>query len=137
MKVLHFYKAYLPDSVGGVEQVISQLINSTSSLGVVSEVLTLSSKIVEKTIKIDNHYVHRCRSNFEVASTPFSVSSFLKFRQLVKKADIIHYHFPYPFADLLHLLTKFNKPTVITYHSDIVKQKHLLVLYNLIMNKFI
>ena len=137
MKVLHFYKAYLPDSVGGVEQVISQIALSSASLGVDTEVLSLSPTMVERTIKIDNHYVHRCRSNFEIASTPFSVSAFLRFRQLAKEAEIIHYHFPYPFADLLHFVTRVDKPTVLTYHSDIVKQKHLLTLYQPLMNKFL
>ena len=137
MKVLHFYKAYLPNSVGGVEQVISQLALSSSSLGIDTEVLALSPTMVERTIKIDNHYVHRCRSNFEIASTPFSVSAFLRFRQLAKEADIIHYHFPYPFTDLLHFITRVNKPTVLTYHSDIVKQKYLLRLYKPLMNKFL
>ena len=137
MKVLHFYKTYLPDSVGGVEQVISQIALSSTSLGVDTEVLALSPTMVERTIKIDNHYVHRCKSNFEIASTPFSMSAFLRFRQLAKEADIIHYHFPYPFADLLHFITRVNKPTVLTYHSDIVKQKHLLKLYQPLMNKFL
>jgi len=127
----------LPDSVGGVEQVISQIALSSASLGVDTEVLALSSTMVERTIKIDNHYVHRCRSNFEIASTPFSVSAFLRFGQLAKEADVIHYHFPYPFADLLHFITRVDKPTVLTYHSDIVKQKHLLKLYQPLMNKFL
>ena len=50
---------------------------------------------------------------------------------------MIHYHFPWPFADLLHFVTRVNKPTVLTYHSDIVKQKHLLKLYQPLMNKFL
>jgi len=137
LKILHFYKTYLPDSVGGVEQVISQIALSGTSLGVDTEVLALSPTTVERTIKIDNHYVHRCQSNFEIASTHFSVSAFLRFRQLAKEADIIHYHFPYPFADLLHFITRVNKPTVLTYHSDIVKQKYLLKLYQPLMNKFL
>jgi len=137
MKVLHFYKTYLPDTIGGVEQAISQMILSGASLGIKHEVLTLSPIMVERTIKIDNYYVHRCRSNFEIASTPFSVSAFLRFKQLAKEADIIHYHFPYPFADLLHFATRVNKPTVLTYHSDIIKQKHLLKLYQPLMNKFL
>ena len=65
------------------------------------------------------------------------MSAFLRFRQLAKEADIIHYHFPYPFADLLHFITRVDKPTVLTYHSDIVKQKYLLKLYQPLMNKFL
>lgn len=129
MKVLHFYKTYLPDTIGGAEQVIRQIAIEVKKFGVTSEVLSLSPENVDKTIELDGHLVHRCKSNFEIASTPFSASAFLRFKLLVKTADIIHYHYPYPFADLLHFLTQVNKPTVVSYHSDIIKQKHLLKLY--------
>jgi len=137
MKVLHVYKTYFPDSVGGIEQVIRQLALSTPQYGVETVVLTLSSKEGERVIKIDNYYIHRARSVFEIASTPFSASAFFMFKKLAQEADIIHYHFPFPFADLLHFLTRLNKPTVLTYHSDIVKQQNLLRLYRPLMNKFL
>ena len=136
LKVLHFYKTYLPDTIGGIEQVINQIARGTSTLGVTTEVLSLSTMKVERTVEVDGHLAHRCRSNFELASTPFSVSAFLRFSQLAKQADIIHYHFPYPFSDILDLLKGVNKPTVITYHSDIVKQKTLLKLYSPLMKCF-
>ena len=42
MRVLHFYKTYHPDSVGGVEQVIRQMCVGTGRLGVTNTVLSLS-----------------------------------------------------------------------------------------------
>ncbi|MGZ5202472.1 MAG: glycosyl transferase family 1, partial [Telluria sp.] len=42
MRVLHFYKTYYPDSLGGIEQVIRQLCKGTGKLGVHNEVLSLS-----------------------------------------------------------------------------------------------
>jgi len=137
MKVLHFYKTYLPDTIGGVEQVINQLIRKTGELGVEHEVLALTPGKNEETVTVDGHVVHRCRTHFEIASTPFSLSAFSKFNRLAKKADIIHYHFPYPFSDVLHLATRVNKPTVISYHSDIIKQKYLLKLYRPLMYRFL
>lgn len=137
MKVLHFYKTYLPDTIGGTEQVINQIIRGADRLGVTSEVLSLSPVIVDRTVEVDGHLVHRCRSNFEIASTPFSVSAFLRFRQLAKEADLIHYHFPYPFADVLHFVSRINKPTLLSYHSDIIKQKYLLKLYSPLMSRFL
>jgi len=106
-------------------------------MGVTSEVLTLSPSRVARTVAVNGYKVHRCRSNFEIASTPFSVSAFLRFRQLAQWADIIHYHYPYPFADVLHFATQVNKPSLITYHSDIIKQKLLLKLYTPLMHKFL
>ena len=34
MRVLHFFKTYLPDSVGGIEQVIFQLCESGAQHGI-------------------------------------------------------------------------------------------------------
>ncbi len=50
---------------------------------------------------------------------------------------MIHYHFPWPFADLLHLLTKVKKPALVTYHSDVVRQRGLLRLYRPLMRYFL
>ncbi len=137
MKVLHFYKTYLPDTIGGIEKVINQIARETVNLGVTTEVLALSPTVVDRVVEVDGHLVHRCRSNFEIASTPFSFSAFLRFRQKAREADIIHYHFPYPFADILHFASGVNKPTLITYHSDIIKQKHLLKIYHPLMHRFL
>jgi len=127
----------MPDTIGGIEQVINQIARGTVSHGVVSDILSLTDRKADKTIEVDGHLVHRCRSNFEVASTPFSISAFTRFRQLAKEADLIHFHFPYPFADIVHLISGIKKPTVVSYHSDIVKQKHLLKLYNPLQNYFL
>ena len=137
MKVLHFYKTYYPLSYGGVEQVIYQLASGSSAYGVESTVLTLSPQKVNRITQVNGHDVHRCRSNFKIASTDFSLSAFYRFNELAKNADVIHYHFPWPFMDLVHFFTKVKKPSVVTYHSDIVKQKNLLKLYRPIKNKFL
>jgi len=137
MRVLHVYKTYFPDSLGGVEQVIKEVILSTSAHGVESSVLSLSLQRVDPTITVYGHPVHRCKSTIDVASTPMAISVFKRFSKLAKKADIIHYHFPWPFADLLHFACRINKPSVVTYHSDIVKQKRLLKLYQPLCKKFL
>ncbi len=137
MNVLHCYKTYFPDTIGGVEQVINQIIQSTSSLGVKAEVFSLTPKQAKRTILVNGHSVHRCRSNLEIASTPISISAFVRFAQLAKEADIIHYHFPWPFIDLLHFACRIKKPTLVTYHADIIKQKHWLKLYKPLQKCFL
>jgi rhamnosyl/mannosyltransferase len=137
MKVLHFYKTYLPDTIGGIEMVINQIARGTTKLGVDVEVMALSSDRVKREIQVNGHSVYRCRSNFELASTPFSLSAFLRFRQKVAEADLVHYHFPYPFTDILHLFTGVKKPTLVTYHSDIIKQKYLRKIYSPLMHRFL
>ncbi len=137
MRVLHFYKTSFPDTMGGIEQVINQIARGASKLGVKTDVLSLTPERVHRTIEIDGYLAHRARLDVQIASTGFSMSVFLRFAQLAKKADVIHYHFPWPFMDVVHFATMVKKPTVVTYHSDIIRQKHLLKLYRPLKWKFL
>lgn len=137
MKVLHFYRTYYPDSFGGVEQVIRQLVTATTQLGVNAEVLTLTRNKQQLDIEFEGHRVYRAPLNFEIASTGFSWAALSKFKRLAAQADIIHYHFPWPFMDLAHFLCGIKKPSIVTYHSDIVRQKQLLKIYQPLKRKFL
>jgi glycosyltransferase involved in cell wall biosynthesis len=137
MRVLHFFKTSFPDTMGGVEQVINLIARGASKLGVKTDVLSLTPDNVARNIEVNGYLVHRARLDFQIASTGFSASAFWRFSQLAKKADVIHYHFPWPFMDVAHFATGVKKPTVVTYHSDIVRQKHLLKLYRPLKHKFL
>jgi glycosyltransferase involved in cell wall biosynthesis len=137
MRVLHFYRTSFPDTMGGIEQVINQIARGTNKLGIQTEVLSLTPDHVPRTIEMDGYKIHRARLDFQIASTGFFASVFWRFAQLAKEADVINYHFPWPFMDVVHFATGVNKPTVVTYHSDIVRQKNLLKLYRPLKNKFL
>jgi rhamnosyl/mannosyltransferase len=137
MRVLHFYKTYYPDTVGGVEQVIRQLCVGTARLGVTNAVLSLTREKHPADLEFEGHQVHRVGLDFEIASTGFSFGAIRRLARLAREADIIHYHFPWPFMDLAHFLARIDKPTVVTYHSDIVRQKNLLRLYQPLMQRFL
>ncbi len=137
MKILHVYKTYYPDSFGGVEKFIDVLSVKLKRYGVIPEVLTLTKNKTESSSHINGYIVHKVPQNFEIASSSFSFSAIHRFAALMKEADIIHYHFPWPFADALHFIARVNKPTVVTYHSDIVKQRWLKILYMPLMWRFL
>lgn len=136
IKVLHFFKTYYPDSMGGIEQVIFQIAEGTRAHGVQSEVLYLSARGAARSEAVANHLTHRSRLDLHVASTGFSLSAMKDFAELARQADIVHYHFPWPYMDLVHFITRLKKPTVVSYHSDIIKQKWLLKLYQPLMHSF-
>lgn len=136
IKVLHFFKTYYPDSFGGVEQVIFQLAEGGVDVGVTAEVLSLSSRGSFRNVPLAKHMTHGSKLDLYIASTGFSISAIRDFKELASQADVIHYHFPWPFMDLVHFTTRINKPTVVTYHSDIVKQKALFEIYKPLMNRF-
>jgi rhamnosyl/mannosyltransferase len=129
MRILHFYKTSILDSTGGTEQFIHQLACGLVKEGFKVDVLSLTSKNNVGTRETAGYLSHRARLDFEIASTGFSVSAILRFAELAKKADLIHYHFPWPFMDILHFACRIKKPTLVTYHSDVIRQKYWLKLY--------
>lgn len=137
MKVLHFYKTSVPWSMGGIEQVIHQIALGAAKQGVQADVLSLTSKQVPRTVDVGGYLVHHAKMNLQIASTGFSISAFLRFYQLARRADVIHYHFPWPFMDVVHFITRIKKNTLVTYHSDIIRQKRLLKLYRPLKRLFL
>lgn len=137
MRVLHFFKSYYPDSFGGVERTIHAIAKAGLAHGIKSDVLSLSQYPEKNSMMFDGHMAYKAKLNFEFASTGFSGAAFGKFSELSSRADLIHYHFPWPFMDLVHLLNSPRKPALVTYHSDIVKQKILYRVYRPLMFRFL
>ena len=137
MRVLHVYRTYFPDTQGGLEEVIRQICLNTLPLGVDSRVLSLSEDIAPRIVRRDEARVYRSPRNLEVASCGMSLQAFRVYNRLASWAEVVHYHFPWPFADLLHLTARTRRPSVLTYHSDIVRQRVLGRLYAPLMNRFL
>ncbi len=137
MRVLHAYRTYFPDTQGGLEEVIRQICLNTRSLGAESRVLSLSPSSPRKILRREEARVYLAKQSLEIASCSMSWSALGYFRKLADWADVVHYHHPWPFADVLHFAARVKKPTVLTYHSDIVRQKLLGKLYAPFMNYFL
>ena len=137
MRVLHVYRTYYPDSRGGIEEVIRQICLFTSTRGFENRLLALSAKPKPRVLRRSEAKVYRAHCDIEIASCGMSLQAFRMYERLAKWADILHYHFPWPFGDLLHLTSRTKRPTVLTYHSDIVRQRALLALYRPFMHRFL
>lgn len=137
MKVLHVFKTYVPQTAGGIEQVIYQLAEGCHDHGIRSEVLFLSREGAARDISLSKHRYHQSKLDLYLNSTGLSLGAFRDFRELSRGADLIHYHFPWPFMDVLHLTSATDKPSLLTYHSDIIKQKVLYRLYRPLMKRFL
>ncbi len=79
---------------------------------------------------------------FKAARRWFSVASCCVgpglFRLLFRSsARLLHFHFPWPFGDLLYLFAGRNRPLIVTYHSDIVRQKLLGAVYRPLLERFL
>ncbi|MEQ8691749.1 MAG: glycosyltransferase [Pseudomonadales bacterium] len=138
MRILHVYRTFFPDTQGGLEEVIRQICAGTTHLGADCTVFTTTKNTSEPSvIELDGIRVVRAPETFEVASCNVSLNALFSFREVFEQADVVHYHFPWPFADLLNLTTRQKKPSLVTYHSDIIRQKWLRRLYNPLMKNFL
>ncbi|MCI2261536.1 glycosyltransferase [Xanthomonas indica] len=138
MRVLHVYKTALPDSTGGIEQVVHTLAQHAQARGAHCDVLALCGDAAQAGTRIHAGYtLHRLQRIAEVASMPVSLGLVRRYAQLARRADLIHYHFPWPFMDVLHFAASAGTPSVLTYHSDIVRQRQLLRLYRPLQRRFL
>ncbi|CAB3637635.1 glycosyltransferase [Paraburkholderia rhynchosiae] len=134
MKVLHIYRTYFPDPPGGLQEAIRQISLSTRACGVEPGIFTLSPNPVPRQVRFPEGIVTRSRSWAAPASCDLGgLESLRQYRAQAESVDILHFHFPWPFADVLHLLGRVKKPTVMTYHSDVVRQRALGYVYGPLM----
>ena len=137
VRILHLYKRSILDSYGGVEKFIDTLCKCTNEFDIENILFSLSKKNLNKKIILDKYTVINAKEDIYIFSTGFSIQAFSKFKKLAASVDLIHYHFPNPFADILHFFCGIRKPFLVTYHSDIVKQKLIFFIYRYLMNKFL
>ena len=133
IRILHVTKGFYPDLIGGIETFIDTLcagLKDQCEFGI----FCLGNKNHKYHYK--NIEIYKFKRSFELSYCPFSLEALIKFSGIVNKYDIIHYHYPYPFMDILNLFSK-NKKKIVTYHSDIVKQKILNLFYHPLKLKFL
>ncbi|MDE5770398.1 MAG: glycosyltransferase [Ruminococcus sp.] len=130
IRVLEVNKAYFPHT-GGIETLVKQYSEELGKYKNI-EVRTLVCRDGRgKTYSenINGVKLTRAGSLGTYFSCPLSVSFLRLFRKMSKKADIVHIHVPFPLADLALLLSGYKGKVIVSWHSDIVKQKKLLMLY--------
>lgn len=133
-RVLHIYRTYFPDPPGGLQEAIRQISLATKKEGIDSKVFALSPTPYPNVIHRPEGEVIRARSWVAPASCDIGgMASIFKFRKLADWADILHFHFPWPYADVLNLFSNNKKPKILTYHSDIVRQRLMGMLYQPLM----
>jgi len=121
IRVLHVYKFYLPH-MGGIERSIQLIVDNMRDDLIDFRVLACSHNASSESTKevIGGVQVVRTNSIGTLFSTPLSISFFVAFRDLLKSADILHIHSPFPLGEISYLLFRpKGKKLVVTYHADI------------------
>ena len=138
MRVLHVYRMYFPDPPGGLQEAVRQLALATRPHGVESRIFTLSPTPSPPRLEVPEGEVVRQKSWAAPASCDLGgPGAFREFAAQVRWADVVHYQFPWPFADLLHFARRPDKPCVLTYQSDVVRKGWLGRLYIPLMRRML
>jgi glycosyltransferase involved in cell wall biosynthesis len=116
---------------GGIETHVKTLCKTLAVAGV--NVVNLVSSINHKSdsFQRDGYTVVESPQLGVLFSTSIAPRMLTDARRLhaEKAFDLIHLHFPEPMSHLVSLALPAHIPRVITWHSDIVKQRRVLKLY--------
>lgn len=130
LSALHVYRTYFPDPPGGMQEAIRQVCLASRQAGVLSTVYALSPNPDPVALDRPEGRVVRERSWAAPASCDLGgMAAFSRFRQLAREADVLHFWYPWPFADLLYAVSGGGRPAVLTYVSDVVRQRLLGAAY--------
>ncbi len=130
INVGHVYRTYFPDPPGGLQEAIRQICLATGQHGVLNSIYTLSPQPTPRILTRPESRVIRCRAWAAPASCDLGgFSAFTTFARFAREVDVLHYLFPWPFADLLHATIRPDRPAVMTYISDVVRQRRLGAFY--------
>lgn len=132
MKILHLYKDYYP-VLGGIENHIRVLAEAQAAAGQEVTVLVCAPGVRTRRETLNGVQVIKAGRWATVASMPVSLAQPWILSGM--RPDVAHIHSPYPLGEAANWLLGRARGTVITYHSDIVRQKHFLPIYGPILNR--
>lgn len=134
MHVVHVYKDY-PPVLGGIENHLRLLAEGQARRGLRVTVLVTSRGRRTSVRRENGVEVVRAARLTEVASTPLSWSLISRLRAL--SPDVLHLQFPYPLGEVAQLLSRRGRALVVSYQSDIVRQRWLGRLYRPIARRLL
>lgn len=139
MKVLHFGKYYACHHAGGVESYVDTLLTGLAQQGL--QLVNLVSNVEAQTSQLQANYgkVVEVASLGKLQATSLCPTMPYWAWKLNKaySFDIVHLHFPDPMSHLASLVLPRKIKKVLTWHSDIVRQKTVLKYYQPFLKRFL
>lgn len=137
LRVLQVAKWCSP-SVGGIERVVEDISDGLKQRSEMTLLVCANGRKTEKETRPDGVRVVRAGKIGKISSMPVSFKYLHWFRKLSVNADIIQFHAPFPLSDLAwFLFHRKNTVTAVWWHSDVVRQKKLMILYKPLMKWFL
>jgi glycosyltransferase involved in cell wall biosynthesis len=133
LRVLHVGKFY-PPHAGGMESHLELLCRLTRGDADVSVVVSADGARTVREVR-GGIPVTRVGTRLTLASASFNPGMAREIRRA--DADVVHFHHPNPPAVLSYLAARPRGRLVVTYHSDIVRQRILGPLFSPILDRFL
>lgn len=130
---------YYPPHLGGIEFHMRDLAEELATRDGVEVRAIVANESSERAEEhIGGVSVTRLPRTFAYSSTPVAPSMRREIRVEAGRTDapdLFHLHFPYPWGEVSWLSAATGLPTVMTYHSDIVRQKAALTAYRPLLER--
>lgn len=133
LNIMQISRFYYPDK-GGVERTVQNIAEGLCRQ-VHMTVLTCRRLGAGRRQLIHGVEIYRLASLGMFSSLPISPFFLHKFKKLAENQDILCLHLPFPLADLGLFLSGYKGKVYIWWHSDVVRQKNMMLLYKPLMEK--
>jgi glycosyltransferase involved in cell wall biosynthesis len=140
-RVTMINKYYSPPHLGGVETVVRTLSEGLvehAGAAVHALVCNEGPRLLEEIV--GGVRVTRLPRRLAVSSAPVAAGMPAALREELRRPDrpdVLNFHAPYPWGELSFLLAGVDAPSVVLYHSDIVRQRRLLAAYAPFLERFL
>ena len=132
-RVLQIGKFY-PPHMGGIETHLRSLcLELQGSVDVQAIVANTSSDLLEE--RVDGIRVTRLGTSLHFSAAPICTGLVSRLRQT--PADVVHIHLPNPWAVLAFLASGHPGRLVVSYHSDVVRQRIMEPLFRPFLLRFL
>lgn len=128
---------YYPPFFGGMESHLQNLCRNLQGLMDLEVVVANHGKQKSETVVdwMDEVKVTRVGTISNVAATPICPQMVKAIRS--SSADIVHLHHPNPMATLAYLASGHKGPLIVTYHSDVIRQKILAKVFEPLLHQLL
>ena len=129
LRILCFGR-YFDDDIGGIERHVDGLFKSMQHRADMTNIVPARDRR-DANLSLHGFPVFR-RKAIKVSSSVYFSAGMIREEREQWRADpfdLVHLHFPDPMAHLASLFIPRDVPRIISWHSDIIRQKHALRVY--------
>ena len=133
--IVHVYKDVFPPVEGGIERIIHHLAIALADKFRIKIIVAARDGAGSTRHLESGAEVVEVACGRRLFSTPLAPGFLPALR--ASGANLFHFHTPHPTGELAYLLSGLRTPAVLTYHSDVVRQRAIMLAYGPLFRQFL